>query len=139
MARVLLLVHVEESFRSSFPPGYAARIRKFARRKDRVIHCTSHVGDDRPISEILDVVGEEIDWAWGYEPESFDGDEKGHVIRTYGNHHEWTWVPPELRRWKPGDHSITLGGGCDAECLDDMRAVLRHLGLPYREARSLVY
>jgi hypothetical protein len=136
---ILLLVHVEESFRHHFPKGYVRRLVTGCKSKlyEKVIHATSNIEDDSPIPEIAELVDEEIDWGWGYEPEVFrDRKELKWLISSKS--HEYTWVPPELREIHKNTQ-IVLGGGYDGECLEDMITVLNHLHLYYEINRQFVY
>lgn len=133
---ILLLVHVEETFRSHFPKGYLSKLRRACREAPLVWHATSQVNDYEPVEEIADLVRFQFPWGWGYEPEVFATapQELKWVIPSRG--HSFTWVPPELRRFSD---RVSLGGGCDSECLEDMRAVLRHRKISFRERPTLIY
>ena len=112
--KLLLLVHVEETFRRYFSDSmYPLRLRRACMLYDEVIHATSHVDDDRPIFEIGDLVTNEIDWGYGYDHEMFQEDERKWVIFSRG--HEFTWCPPELRERDFSDVDVYLGGGHHAE------------------------
>lgn len=139
---VLLLVHVEETFRKHFPDAmYVQRLIHSckARKYDKVIHCTSMINDDHPILEIVDLIDMEIDWAWGYEPDLFDGEEADWLIESHYSLHDWTWCPTELRNGQLDDCVVWLGGGHYCECLADMAAVLEHLGVEYHIIDGLSY
>lgn len=138
--RILLLVHVEETFRCLFNGQILRNIVRAVKSGNyrRVIHATSNIDDWEPISELAPYVDETIDWGWGYEPAMFtDRIERKWVIPADNSLHEYTWVPPQLRGWSRGP--VTLGGGCDGECLADMEACLKYVGISYRRARSLIY
>lgn len=142
MKNVLFLVHVEETFRRMFGPMYVQRLRKVCRssKYHSVIHLTSHVNDDEPIRELVDLIGEEIDFAWGYEPEQFDSDDPEQFwIIPANSVHEYTWVPPELRDGAFSDCNIYVGGGYRSECLADFLSVLEHCGLSYKVVDGYVY
>lgn len=136
---MLLLVHIEEQFRSRLSDEYLARVRQACKRADYVVHASSNFGYDLYVPELEGVIDETIDWAWGYEPEAFDydEDEKKWVIPTVNSMHEFTWVPPLFRR--PFNRYLAVGGGCDGECLADMLSVLQHQNISYRLRRPLVY
>ena len=139
---ILLLVHVEETFRKHFPDAmYVQRLIQSckARKYDRVIHCTSMLEDMAPIQEIADLIDTEIDWAWGYEPDIFDDDEIKWIIPAPNSLHDWTWCPLELRDGQLNDCIVWLGGGHYSECLADMVAVLEHLGIKYHIVDGLTY
>lgn len=134
----LILVHVEETFRHLFPHNFVQMLR-WQLPRYYVVHATSMVNDMHPIDEIRDLVDEQIEWGWGYEPEMFGEDERSWLIPSNG--HEWTWVPPELRghRILHGQKQLRLAGGFESECLADMEAVLDNQGFEYKKLRSLVY
>lgn len=141
--RILLLVHIEETFRKFFDDDMLCRITEAIDNEeyDKVYHFTSGINDFEPVEEIRSHINEFVDWAWGYEPEAFehDPDELQHIIESSG--HEYTWVPPELRdsaEWLRHT-DITIGGGYDGECLTDMECVLRHLEIPYKRRRDFIY
>ena len=141
---LLLLVHVEESFRYLFPDSmYVKRLIRACkcRKYRRVIHCTSLVNDDHPIEKIRYLVTEEVDWGWGYEPCIWaeDDPEREWVIESPYSLHEHTWVPTEFRNGFFDGYDVYLGGGYSAECLADMEAVLNHLGIAYEKVRGYVY
>jgi hypothetical protein len=139
---VLLLVHVEETFRKHFPDAmYVPRLIHSckARKYDEVIHCTSMMNDMRPILEIVDLIDMEIDWAWGYEPDLFGDEEIEWVIPARYSLHEWTWCPEELRNGRLDNCVVWLGGGHYCECLADMCAVLKHLGIEFYIIDGLTY
>lgn len=143
MTKVLLLVHVEETFRKFFSDDLLNNIEKAINNGefDEVIHFTSGINNEEPVEEITTLVDEEIDWGWGYEPEVFENQphELEHVIESIG--HEYTWIPPELRERasRLKNCHVTLGGGYHAECLADMVAVLNHLDIPFDYRREFVY
>ena len=138
--KLLFLVHCEEMFRAKFPShNFPSKLRRACRDYDRAIALTSMVDIEGAIPEIKDVT-EEWEWSWGYEPESFDKQERKHVIPAYG--HEWTWVPPELRGHKLREikkWSVFVGGGYESECLQDFLDVLDHVGVDYTKVRELIY
>ena len=143
-SNVLFLVHVEEMFRQYFPDKmFTLRLMKAcqARKYDRVFILVSGVDDDQPIDELMYVTDEHqrIEWGWGYEPEMFNEEEMPWVIPALG--HEWTWVPPEIRDMKAylDNANIFVGGGCEAECLQDFLDVLDHLNLDYKKVRGYIY
>lgn len=141
--KVLLLVHVEETFREWFRPDMLDRIVEAidGEEYDRVFHFTSFVNDENPVDEIVNLMDRCIQWGWGYEPEVFSDEDKEreHVIASHG--HDYTWVPPELREWASWlkEADVTLGGGCDGECLADMESVLHHLNIPYTRRYEFIY
>lgn len=139
---LLILVHVEETFRSHFPDSmYVNRLIRACtcKKYDRVIHATSFVNDDHPIEEIRYLITGEVDWSWGYDPDMWDDDDMGRqwLIESYG--HEWTWVPPEFRNGFFNGYNVYLGGGYSAECLADMEAVLDHLEIPFTKVHGYTY
>ena len=141
---MLILVHIEESFRQHFPDSmYALRLIRACKcgKYNRVIHCTSFVQDDRPIAELCNLITEEIDWGWGYEPCIWNRDdsEREWVIESLYSLHEWTWVPTELRNGLLDSYNVYLGGGCSGECLADMEAVLEHLDVPFKKVYGYIY
>lgn len=141
---ILLLVHVEESFRDLFPDKmYIPRLIKScrARKYVRVIHCTSHVMDNAPIPEVADLIDMEIDWGWGYEEECFmEGTEElDWVIESHYSLHDKTWVPPELRNGQLKGCVVWLGGGHAWECLADMVAILEYVGIEFYIVDGLTY
>ncbi len=142
--RVLFLVHVENSLVHLMPRGYLHDVCKHIDSSDydRVYHFSSGLGltGDDVVDELKGWIDEEIDWAWGYEPEVFEHnpEELPYVIESSG--HDYTWIPPFLRDsslWNGVD--ITLGGGCDSECLQDMVCVLNHQQIAFNKVRNLVY
>lgn len=137
--KILLLVHVEDSFRSRFDKDLITNIKRKSKRCDATIHFTSEVDDYNPIIELHNYIDKEISWGWGYEPACFDYDENEvkYVIESCG--HEYTWIPPYLRdvNWK--NDTVLLGGGCDGECLADMESVLSHLEIDYKRCNDLIY
>ena len=139
--KYLFLVHVEEPFRSNFKSNLINNIRRTISRHSGIqaIHFTSHVDSFKPIKEIQKYVHKEIEWGWGYELESFDGDERKFVINC-GNYslHPTTWIPPFLRKWNKND-SFILGGGCENECLGGMVAILENWKLSYKKNQGIVY
>lgn len=139
--KVLILVHVEETFRKYFGDNLLPEIEKAIHRNhfDRIIHCTSNLNDDQPVYEIANLVDTQIDWAWGYEPDVFPKQEQQFVIESKG--HEYTWIPPFLRdaQYWLKSAKVTLGGGCEAECLADMESVLDYLNIPFQKQRKFVY
>lgn len=143
MPKILLLVHVEETFRRFFTPNLLDNIADAVESGefDEVIHFTSNVNDDTPVEEIAHLMDEDVCWGWGYEPEVFEHqpEEIPHVIESIG--HAWTWVPPELREWadRLRGSDIVLGGGYHCECLADMESVFRHLNIDYVRRQELIY
>jgi len=141
------LVHVEENFRKYFPDTmYVPRLIRSckAHKYDVVIHCTSGIQDMSPIPEIADLVDEEIEWGWGYEPDMFHPDDAGEeaakwLIESHYSLHEWTWVPPEFWDGRFKDCVIHLGGGCYCECMADMAAVLEYVGIEFYIVDGLTY
>jgi hypothetical protein len=141
--RILLLVHLEETFRHHFDDDLLLSISNAIESKefDRVIHFTSHINDDEPVFELAALVDDCVQWGWGYEPEVFDVDSEDREFVIESSGHDWTWVPPELREMKgllQSSH-ITLGGGYDGECLADMESVLLHLEIPFIRRREFIY
>ena len=139
---VLFLVHVEESFRKHFPDAmFPLRLIKAcqAQKYDEVHILVSHVMDDEPIFELNGVTNSSqwIDWGWGYEPLSFDQEEKEWCISSYA--HEWTWIPPELRNDAFQNCNIFVGGGCESECLEDFVSILDYLNYDYEKIRGYIY
>ena len=132
--KTLILVHVEDTFRKFFSRDFIRNLRRTMPRY-HVIHCTSWVNDDHPIEEIADLVDQEIQWGWGYEPDMYDGEDSRFIIPACG--HEWTWVPPELRHFDR--RAVVLGGGYESECLADMESVLQFLKIPFRKADPIIY
>lgn len=149
-ATLLLLVHVGDMFRESFPPGYLGRVVRACRKADWVIHFDSLVESDGPVDALECCIDQHITWGWGYEPEQFgvergeEGYDNFELAKNWVvpcNAHEWTWVPEEIRDeglWK-GFSDILLGGGCDGSCLLDMEEILNDLDIEYRKDPLLVY
>ena len=139
---MLILVHVEDSFRKFFPKMYVQRLIRSCKssKYNKIIHMTSHIDSDEPIKEIRKFIDQEIDWAWGYEPFFFedDEDEKCWVVE-HGGIHEYTWVPPEFRNNLLSNYNVFLGGGYHGECLADMEEVLKYLETNYTLVHGLVY
>lgn len=139
--KTLFLVHVEEMFRDFFPTMYIPRICKAMNQYEQIYVFCSGVMDYEPIPEIYKFQNyEQIDWGWGYEPASFEHqpEEQQFVIPAYG--HEYTWIPEILRDntiWEK--HEIHLGGGADKECLQDMRDILNHQQIKFKNIRGLIY
>lgn len=137
---ILFLVHCEEMFRNRFPdPLFALRLRKACKEKkyDRVISLCSYVMEPGLIPEIKDC-SEIWDWAWGFEPEEFDEEEKRYVIPANG--HEWTWIPPELRdKGFFRNARVYIGGGCESECLQDFLDIMDYLRVGYTKVRGYIY
>lgn len=157
--KVLILTHVEEAFRECFGPDLLDNIVSAAEGYDRVVHMTSHVENDAPVEEIRHVIGSEIEWGWGYKPKMFHNCmvSCGMCGTTSGMQMEWnyprdcawlieslghlyTWVPPELRtrNWIHRSE-VHIGGGFNSECLEDLRAVLDHVGIEYHDEYDLIY
>jgi len=137
--RILFLVHIEENLSHFFPSGYEDRVAEEAQKYDRVIALSSGFEREPHVWQLNGVVDTVWEWAWGYCADGFVESEQEWVIPSCG--HEWTWVPDELRGppfWMRGAE-VTIGGGCDGECLEDFRAVLCHVGIEYREDRSIIY
>jgi len=110
--KVLFLVHVEDAFRSYFPPDYLETLVANLGDYDRIMHFTSYIENDAPVWEIAEMVGSQVEWGWGYNPDVFwyEPDELTWIIPAMG--HEYTWVPPQLRNpatWRY--HEIWVGGG----------------------------
>ena len=144
--KLLLLCHVEESFRHLFPDMYVQRLVQACQQPGyRVVHLTSGIYDDHPIKELLPYVNQEIDFAWGYNQYQFRDDESElrWVINSkspYDNH-AYTWVPYEFRKpsFFRGYEEIITGGGCYLECYADFTSVLDALGVQYREVVGYHY
>lgn len=137
--KVLLLVHIEETFRNRLSDGLIKKIINFARKCDKVIHFTSCVNDYEPIYELQPYITESVQWGWGYEPECFETaeEELEYLIESSG--HEYTWIPPELRDNPFKNDKVYLGGGCDGECLADMESVLSFVNVDFDKRNELVY
>jgi hypothetical protein len=139
--KILVLVHVEETFRRFFWPGFLKNIRRYIKNGNfnEVIHFTSHINDYDPVDEILPLITRHEEWSWGYEPEVFhERKERQWCIKSIG--HEYTWVPPIFRNrniWKRTH--IYLGGGYNYECLADMESVLRYQRIKYLKCDRIVY
>lgn len=139
---ILILVHVEETFRRYFPDSmYVKRLIRACKcqKYNRVVHCTSFVNDEHPIEEIRYLITEEIGWGWGYAPCMWaeDDPEREWLIESSG--HEWTWIPPEFRDGLFNGYNVYLGGGLDGECLTDMECVLHRLSVPYKKVYGYTY
>lgn len=135
MRPLLILVHIEDSFRYIFPEMYIPRVVKAA-RNHQTIHFTSYIDNFHPIEELSRFVDREVIWGWGHHPDMFDADEQEWVIPS-NSPHEWTHVPVDLRHLK--NQNIILGGGAAGECLANMEACLDFLNLSYRKVDGLVY
>ena len=138
--KVLLLVHIEESFRTRFPKNLLMSIQSGVRRQcyDKVIHFTSFINDDECVPELERCVDKEVEWGWGYEPEMMDEKETPWIVPSTSPH-GWTWVHPILRSDEMKKAEILVGGGCSGECLENLEAALRHLELPYRRVEGFIY
>jgi len=141
---VLILVHIENVFRDKFPYDYLTIMQECAEKYDRIIHCTSCIDDLHPCPEIRWMVGQEIDWSWGYEPEVFEDDPNELVWVIPASGHEYTWVPEELREgaslWRLLKQStVHVGGGFETECLQDFLDVLDYVEIDYSVVRDYVY
>jgi hypothetical protein len=156
--KILILCHIEETFRKHFPNGMLDAIIEQSSQYNRVIHMTSEVCDDEPVEELRWIVDEEIAWGWGYEPRATCeycygaakhdsqtclcvdcGGEETWIIKVDYSVHEWTLVPEELRNGRFENAEITIGGGYDGECLADLEAVLEYMDVPYRRERDFIY
>lgn len=139
---ILILVHVEEMFRQYFPDEmYPKRLIKACRSKkyDRVICCVSMIDELEPIQELSNERKEIVEWGWGYDDHVFEGNDKElkWVIDSKG--HDYTWIPPELRKNDIENANIFLGGGYDGECLADMECILDYLGIKYQRVPGYIY
>lgn len=137
--RILFLVHIEDNLSDLFPPGYEDRVVREAQKYDRVIALSSGLEREPFVWQLEAVVDTIWEWSWGYHADGFTKSELAWLIPSCG--HEWTWVPPELRGppWWMRGAEVTIGGGCDGDCLEDFRAVLNHVGIKYTEDRSIIY
>ena len=142
---ILFLVHIEPGMKPCMPLGYPERVAEIvdAAEYDRVYHMSSGFEREAHVWEIGYIITTEIEWAWGYEPETFEDqpDELPWVIESSG--HEYTWVPPELRDLarllRNPNVSVTVGGGHEYECMADFLCVLDHLEINYQVDNDLVY
>lgn len=140
--KILLLVHCEEPFRKFFHKMFVPNLVRECRSKQygKVIHCTSHVESDQPIKQIRPYIDEEIEWSWGYEPESFYFEhDKKFIIHSKSDAHEYTWIPPEFRNGFFRGKNVCLGGGYHSKCLADMESVLEHLNVSYKKLNHIIY
>ena len=144
--KILFLVHVQEMFREHFPDRmYVPRLVRALESYDKV-YCFNF--EDPAIWELESHcwAPQQVEWGWGYEPDMFGLDEDGNrdgedewVIPT-SSPHEWTWVHPILRdkdEWNR--HVISVGGGCESECLQDFKDVLEFVGINHRVVQGYVY
>lgn len=150
MKRLLFICHVEPMFDHVFDQSFLIRLGFEAAKYDRVIVLNSEIGEPGQLGETefsWPSTFEQWHWSWGYEEGMFecnkrcgkckDCRDEGFLIESSG--HEWTWVPPEARKFPWKKYEVTICGGCDSECLQDWRAVLSHLSVEYSELRQCVY
>jgi len=139
MPKLLFLVHVEECFRNYFPLDYDEMIESAWEDFDHIVVLDSGINND-VLDAAKSVATEVWEWSYGYEPEQFyDPGDKCWVIESYGHTH--TWVPYELRQnldWVKS-HEVYIAGGSNYECLEDWRAVLRHMDIEFGEVPYLIY
>lgn len=131
----LFVVHCSEVFNRWSGDGYCQSVANYIQKFDIVIYLTT---DLAPLPDCFGNNPNEQVWefSWGYEPDSFDDDEKQFVIPSNG--HEWTWIPKEIRT-KPDLGKITVIGGAVNECLADWESVLDHLNYSYERNGNLVW
>lgn len=107
----------------------------------RVVVLTDEELCGETVSTIEAAATDTIQWGWGYDPECFtedcDKEDAEWLIRSLG--HEFTWIPPELRDFRFKDYAVSICGGADAECLEDMRAILRHLEIAWTVEERFIY
>lgn len=152
--KVLFLVHTEEIFRKLMGEEYDVFLQEHIDEAnyDRIIVLDSEVQND--VISVARYNADEIwAWGWGYEANEIYSDEEMTSLAPEGKYefpdpwvisscgHECTWVPYELV--KRADEfrraEIWIAGGADSECLEDWRAVLRHMDIPFNEVRELIY
>ena len=139
--KILFLVHIEETFRKFFErkEDYIENIINKSEEYDRVYHFNSCIDDLETVEELRHIITDEIDWGWGYEPECFESNPEERKFLILSSGHEYTWIPPELRSFDWDNVEISLGGGCDGECLADMESILDELGVDYNFLYEMVY
>ena len=140
MAKLLLIVHVEESFRGYFDDTYIERLVETCNDEGTtVVHLTSCILDFEPIHELEYLIDKEIEFRYGYHPNYFEDEEEDQWIIP-SNGHEYTWVPNEFRtNYLEGWSEIMLAGGSDSSCLQDMQEVLNFLEVDYERRVDIIY
>ena len=86
-------------------------------------------------SELLDLISEVRDYAYGWEAEMFQ-DESDYC--EGGTHSEVVYLPEWLKQLKKRGAQVTLTGAFEGECIEDMEIALSHLEIPFTKARSLI-
>lgn len=132
-----------------FSPMYLFELGRVASQFDRVIVLDSEK------EEYDDEGFESFEWpyetwyfSWGYEKGQFECDEKcgkchgcideRHIIES-SSHHNWTFIPEEARTFCFEKYEVHIAGGFDSECLEDWRAVLRALNVPFIDEWDVIY
>lgn len=131
---MLFLVHMQESFRELMSRNMIKRVVELMSEHESwhfsadgdLFHYFGH----EILKEFEPLLEGEVEWSWGYDPDSFPEEEKEWVIKSPYSDHNFTWVPEELRNWDR-DRKVILVGGCVGSCLADMEAVLEHVGIDY--------
>jgi hypothetical protein len=134
LCKVLFLVHVEKDFEMNFPYEMIHNIKKISPTYDIVVNLNSKR------SPVIFKDFLTWNWGWGYEEATFKGhpDELKWVIDA-GDH--YTWVPRQLRENVEfyRNNPVVIGGGNDGECLKDWECVLKHMQIPYKKDRRIIF
>lgn len=125
----LFVVHVEETFSRLWHRTYLISLRSLIKRSifNRVIFLNSHIEKDGRMEALLDLRGEDWEWAWGYEPEMFEDQPEEQKWVVPAHQGLYTWVPPQMRGVKQGNFgAVSVLGGAKDECLACWCSVLEH-------------
>lgn len=134
---MLFIVHMQRGFEDRIDKATLKHVLSLAEEHE-TWHFTAEedlfdnlLQEHEIISKLIPHIDVEVEWSWGYHPESFPEEEKEWVIESVYSHHEYTWIPEELREWKSKE-TIILVGGIAGSCLGSMESILDHLDIPYQ-------
>lgn len=145
MKTLLFICHVEPMFlmgkgtsgnrEMGFTAEYMFKLGLVASKFDRVIVLNSEV------DESFEWPYEQWSWGWGYEPDyCYCGKCADKIQCTIqSNGHEATYIPEEALTFPWREYKVSIAGGFDSECLEDWRAVLRHLKVEFEDVREVIY
>jgi hypothetical protein len=142
--KILIIHHVEPQWVKSFnrdENDYLLDIENHVIHNDydRIIMTTLE-GDGYQFLEEICHQHEEWSYAWDnpetesewYDDCNIDTED---IISSSG--HEYTYLYPWIKNL--AGHEITILGGADGECLEDLRCALNHLEIEFDEVRELIY